>query len=160
MQVGAYAEGMVSDYLKSINNMVDENGEYVGDLDLRLQFYHAGFCLGYIYKSEMPINIGLSSRFGWGSIKWKSLGENEPPKELEDNVFVITPKLDIGFNLLPWVKMVVSGGYRFVTGIGGETYQYKSSGYPYNAIYEKGIFQVTSFDSYVVNIGFYFGNFN
>ncbi len=154
--IGGYGEWYLSEYEQTIREMVDDNNEFVGDLEVQLKFNHAGFIFGYLYKSEKPIHFGITSRFGWGLLKWEPVGTNNPPNDLQDNVFVITPKFDIGLNLTPWAKMVVGGGYRFVTGI-NESYPSRRPSSSY--ISDKGLFDSTALDSFVVDIGFYFGDF-
>ena len=155
--VGGYTEHYLSKYEETITNMVDENNDYVGSLDLRLRFNQIGGMIGYVYKASKPVHVGISSRFGWGGLRWKPYGDVEPDEKLKDNTFVITPRLNIEMNLTPWSRLFVSGGYRFVTGI-NETYSYRNFGQ--ENIYEEKIFDAGAFDSFVVNFGVYFGIFD
>lgn len=155
--VGGYTEHYLSNYEETITNMVDENDNYLGTVDLRLRFNQIGGMIGYVYKGSKSVHVGLSSRFGWGGLRWKPISDIEPEEKLTDNTFVITPRLNVEMNLTPWSKMFVSGGYRFVTGI-NETYPYKRAGQ--TNIYDEKAFDSSAFDSFVVNFGFYFGIFD
>lgn len=157
MVFGVYGERYMSKYEETIKQMFYEDEEF-NNLTVNLRFNQMGVWLGYIYKSNKPVHFGINSKFGWGRLRWKSDDDNEPPEKLKDNVFVITPKFEVEFNLTPWSKMVVGAGYRFVTGI-NETYlTNEHSLYPDN-IYETKLFDPKAFDSFVVNLGFFFGNF-
>lgn len=155
--VGGYTEHYLSNYEETIGNMLDENDNYLGIIDLRLRFNQVGGMIGYVYKASKPVHIGLSSRFGWGGLRWKPVGDVEPDEKLTDNTFVITPRLNVEMNLTPWSKLFVSVGHRFVVGI-DETYNYRRAGQ--TNIYEEKLFDSGAFDSFVVNFGFYFGIFD
>ncbi|MEZ5196590.1 MAG: hypothetical protein R2764_09360 [Bacteroidales bacterium] len=99
--LGGYTEHYLSNYEQTIINMLDENNNYLGIIDLRLRFNQVGGMIGYLYKASKPVHIGLSSRFGWGGLRWKPIGDVEPDEKLTDNTFVITPRLNVEMNLTP-----------------------------------------------------------
>lgn len=154
--IGGYGEWYMGDYQESVREMIGSDNELLDNFKVQLKFNHAGFKFGYLYKSQNPIHFGITSRFGWGKLRWEPVEDVETPIELTDNVFVITPRLEVGLNMAPWVKMFVAGGYRFVTGI-NETYESRRPSSSY--IRERGLFSTTALDSYVIDVGFYFGNF-
>ncbi len=43
------------------------------------------------------------------------------PTIMYDNVFVITPEVNLGLNLLKWMRLNVGVGYRVVTGVNETT---------------------------------------
>lgn len=101
--MGGYGLGLSNDLVYTAPN----DGIY------QIDFGHGGFWLGYIFRSEKLIHIGVNSKFGWGS-----LSVHEQNQLLDkDNVFVITPQIEIEANVTRWFKANAGLGYRYTAGV-------------------------------------------
>jgi hypothetical protein len=97
---------------------------------VRTTFSHAGIWAGVIFFPKKRFHLGISSRFGWGTIHLTE-GENNSyiyttNSRLEystDKVFVITPQLELDVAITSWLKCNVGVGYRYVSGIDYNRYK-------------------------------------
>jgi hypothetical protein len=101
--VGGYGMGNVID-----DQLYRFNGKQVG-----LQLGHGGLWFGYNFLPKKMVHFGLSSRAGWGGI---GVIDNKGNGLLNDGIFVFTPQADFALNVLPFMKVNLSVGYRVVTG--------------------------------------------
>lgn len=90
--------------------------------NLKQNFGHGGFWIGYIHKSHQAIHWGISSKLGFGSV---TLNEGTFRTDRNDdfawdNVFVANPQIEVEMNLLKWFKINLGFGYQFVTGFNKE----------------------------------------
>jgi len=81
---------------------------------LHIGFKHGGFWAGYLFKSNKVLHLGVSSKFGWGILSVDDNLENELDK---DNVFVISPQLELEANVARWFKINAGLGYRYTAGV-------------------------------------------
>jgi hypothetical protein len=103
---------------------------YYYDKKVRTTFSHAGLWVGGIFFPKKRVHLGISSRFGWGSIHLTE-GENNSyiyttNARLEystDKVFVVTPQLELDIALTSWLKCNIGVGYRYVSGIDYDRYK-------------------------------------
>ncbi|MEZ4984626.1 MAG: hypothetical protein R2795_06275 [Saprospiraceae bacterium] len=103
--VGGY--GMGTDY--PVHTI--KEGNLAGDYDLK--FGHGGLWLGVAPNAHKLIHFYGSTKIGWGKARLRQDKENI----LIDRVFVLTPELGFEVNLTEWLKMSVTGGYRWVNGV-------------------------------------------
>lgn len=118
---GAYGMGLTTRHTRKFS-IYNDNPEEPGAIETPLlytRFGHGGLWLGYIYNPQKAINWGANVKVGWGSItlsEYTGSDYNWAPYE-SDNVFVLTPELNMGLNLLKWMRVNVGVGYRLVTGV-------------------------------------------
>jgi hypothetical protein len=133
-------------------------------------FGHGGFYTGFIFGPNNPIHFGISSKFGWGGI---TIMDNyngnyyNPPyppypgypyNDYEvDQVFVITPQVEAEVNIAKWFKFNMGLGYRVVTGVDATYSAYADDGS--GAIEQVPYFDSNAFNSFTLQLGFYFGWF-
>jgi hypothetical protein len=97
---------------------------------VRTSFSHAGLWVGGVFFPKKRFHLGISSRFGWGTIHLTE-GENNSyiystNYRLEystDKVFVITPQIELDVAITSWLKCNVGFGYRYVSGIDYDRYK-------------------------------------
>ena len=75
-----------------------------------------GGVLGYIHKTNNAVNWGISGSVGIGRVKLLAI---PPGFQLEENIYddliiIVIPKLLVETNVTRWLKINVSGGYRFI----------------------------------------------
>jgi hypothetical protein len=87
------------------------NGENAGQYDVK--FGHGGLWLGVVPNSEKLIHFYGSTKIGWGKARLRQDKDNI----FTDRVFVITPELGFEVNLTQYLKMSITGGYRWVNGV-------------------------------------------
>jgi hypothetical protein len=154
--LGGYGTGLSTQHRYGDLTLKNDQGEVITYRDLYTQFGHGGFWLGYLHQSYKAIHFGISTKLGWGSV---SLSDNYYKGEQDDHyyslvndrVFVVTPQLEVEFNLFKWFKINTGVGYQFVTGV---DYTYIT---PDNGI--KKFFDSKDFNQPMVNLSFVFGGF-
>lgn len=113
--IGGYFEGLTT------NHYMNDMKTIVGIEKPKVSFEHGGFWLGYVYKHKKAIHGGLSMKLGWGEIDLDGDddddGEDDPDSKFADNIFAISPQVEMELNLAAWFKINIGVGYRFVTGI-------------------------------------------
>lgn len=118
--LGAYGMGLTTRHLKSYIQ-IDPSGNLRPDDQLYTRFGHGGLWLGYIHKPQNAIHWGVNTKIGWGGITLNDLVHPGSDYKWEnyysDNVFVLSPEVNVGFNLLKWMRVDLGVGYRLVTGV-------------------------------------------
>ncbi|MCB9082138.1 MAG: hypothetical protein H6555_10550 [Lewinellaceae bacterium] len=79
--------------------------------DLRLK--HSGFWLGYVTSPGKLVHFYSSARIGWGKAELRGDG----PAADSDRIFALTPEAGIEVNITTWMKIGLTGGYRWINGI-------------------------------------------
>ncbi|MBK8702768.1 MAG: hypothetical protein IPN33_03560 [Saprospiraceae bacterium] len=102
MFIGGY--GMGTSYPEYVTAAGDERN---------IRFKHGGFWLGYTPKPHKVAHLYSSLKIGWGSARLREDGDNIAT----DRLFALTPELGIEINLTRFVKVSLSGGYRWINGI-------------------------------------------
>ncbi len=90
------------------------------DTDNEIGFGHGGFWLGYNFMPNKVIHPVFHVQIGWGE-----LSERRPDGEKVnqgDNIFVLTPTLEMELNITNYFKIAAGGNYRYVTFIDEEGY--------------------------------------
>lgn len=124
---GGYGLGLSTRHSRGSLTMVKPGEGVVQYDDLYTQFGHGGFWIGYLHKSYKPVHFGASTKLGWGSLTMSNdiydhnFDSYDYYHIAYDNVFVITPQIEVEMNLLKWFKINASAGYQFVTGV-NQTY--------------------------------------
>ncbi|MFC2111389.1 hypothetical protein ACFLQ5_02945 [Bacteroidota bacterium] len=119
----------------------------------RISFGHGGFWIGYVHNSHKAVHFCTSAKMGWGQISiYDEYYDYKDPNEYlaKDNVFVVTPQLEMELNLTKWLKINFAGGYRIVTGV--------DKSYSINGI-SKYFYDDSDYSGPVANISFLFGGF-
>jgi hypothetical protein len=156
---GAYGMGLTTRHIRSydVYNYDDEENKLTEDLYTR--FGHGGLWLGYIHKPKNAIHWGVNVKTGWGSISLNDLRYPGSDYKWEnydiDNVFVFIPEVNLGMNILKWMRVNVGAGYRLVTGV-NQTYTYLENG----TLTEKNYFDKDALNSFTGNVTLAFGWFN
>jgi hypothetical protein len=162
--IGGYGLGLTTRHLNTVKRIEHysaiENTIYP---DLYTHFGHGGFWLGYIHNPHKAIHWSVSTKLGWGAVSltdklYRDYQENWN-NIMVDNVFVITPQVDLNMNLLKWMRMSVGVGYRAVTGV-DKTYKYYPNNDPLEVPVEKAYFDKNALNSVTGNITLAFGWFN
>jgi hypothetical protein len=124
-------------------------------VNLQLSFENSGLWFGYINNHKKLIHWGANMKVGQGLIALydKTKKYDKTDYLFKDNVFVASPEVEVEVNLLRWFKVNVGVGYRFVAGVGNETY-YNVNGdiVPF--------YKSSQFNSPYANVKFLFGCFD
>lgn len=111
--LGGYGMGITNDIEPSSANY---SSDYIFD------FGHGGFWVGYIFQPTHPLHLNFSTQIGWGGINLQQQ-DNYNDNTLEaDQVFVLTPALQIEMNVTQFFRIAAGANYRFVTGVEMEDY--------------------------------------
>mgnify|MGYP000262079745 CR=1 FL=1 len=102
--IGGYGMGNVVD-----DQLFRYNGAPVG-----LEMGHGGLWTGYRFFPKKKVHFGTSLRAGWGGIGVVDVNGN---RLLNDGIFVLTPQADLAFNVLPFLKINLTAGYRATLGV-------------------------------------------
>ncbi len=150
---GAYGMGLATQHNVADLKIKQSNGEVVNYPTMRTVFGHGGFWVGYIHKRKDALHWGVSTKIGWGVIGLvdADFDEDSHTRVGLDQVFVLTPQIEMEMNINRWFKVNIGAGYRFVSGV-DKTYT--------NANGEVVSFYKSSdFNSPQASISFLFGGF-
>jgi len=90
--------------------------DYVNDNPSdRLTLGHGGFWLGYSLFGQKPIHLAFSTLLGWGEFGIMQYEEYYP--YITDKLFVISPIVEIEFNLTRYFRIGAGATYNIYTGI-------------------------------------------
>lgn len=149
--IGGFGMGMTTEH--RFPTIYNDYGEPI-NIDYNVEFGYGGLWVGYIFMPNNPIHFGISSKFGMGALSlYDSDFEYDENDRHNDFVGVITPQAEVEMNLTRWFKISFGAGYRFVTGIGNETYRADALGT------RKEFFKEGDFNAPFANITFLFGGF-
>lgn len=158
---GGYGMGLTTRHLRSFDRYDYNTKENYYSEDLYTRFGHGGFWLGYIHNPKKAIHWGVNAKIGWGAVTLSDKTYSDVNYYTWDNynsdhVFVLTPQVDLGMNMLKWFRINVGVGYRFVSGI-EDTYAYQE---PNGEIVQKEFFDSNAFSNFTGNVTLAFGWFN
>ena len=154
---GGYGLGMSTRQNMGTISMMSPGGQEITYDNLYTQFGHGGFWIGYLHQSYKPIHFGASTKLGWGSLSMSNdvfdhnYDEYDYYHIAHDNVFVVTPQIEVEMNLLKWFKINASAGYQFVTGV-DKTYTSLSGD-------QVRFFDGKDYSQPMFNLSFVFGGF-
>jgi hypothetical protein len=117
--IGAYGMGLATEHDVEGLIVKQSNGEIIKYPTMRTVFGHGGFWLGYIHNRKDAIHWGASAKIGWGTIGLVDADfENDSHTKVGlDQVFVLTPQIEMEMNLTRWFKINIGAGYRYVSGV-------------------------------------------
>jgi len=157
---GAYGMGLTTRHIRNFTRYDYNLERNIYSPDLYTRFGHGGFWLGYIHNSRKVIHWGANAKIGWGSVTLNDLkypgNDYQWEKYASDNVFVVTPQIDMGVNLLKWMRVNVGLGYRVVTGL-DKTYAFEDSD---GQIVQKEYFESDAFSNFEGSVTLVFGGFS
>lgn len=80
-------------------------------------FAHGGLWLGYTYKQHKALHPYADVKLGWGHAGLKEdRDDKNRDSAYRDEIFAVTPQLGLEFNLSDWLRIGLTGGYRWVFG--------------------------------------------
>lgn len=150
---GGYGMGITTEH--NIDGLIikQSNGEIINYPTMRTIFGHGGFWLGYIHNRKEALHWGVSTKIGWGAIELidADFDTESHTKTGFDQVFVLTPQIEMEMNINSWFKVNIGAGYRFVSGV-DKTYV-NANGEVVN------FYKSSDFNSPQASISFLFGGF-
>lgn len=84
----------------------------------RLEFGYGGLVVRYHFFSSEVVNFAVGGLIGAGSIGVHDR-EQDPDdwKDMGETLFVVEPELGLYLNVTRWMRLGITGGYRFVSGV-------------------------------------------
>jgi len=151
--VGAYGMGLATEHKVDGLSIKQTNGTIIKYPSMRKIFGHGGFWLGYINNHKEALHWGVSTKIGWGAIGLCDADlENCDKGQIgNDNVFVLSPQIELEMNMTRWFKINIGAGYRYVSEV-DKTY------IDANGINKK-YYNTSDFNSPQLTIGLLFGGF-
>lgn len=151
---GVFAETLASNHSSEKLSVIRQDNRTKNYSNLKTNFGYAGIMIGYIYNTGKTSHLRLGAGVGLGSI---SLSENDLRLDFRENiindgVFLLHPKAELGFNLFRNIRSAIGVGYRWVTGA-NSAYRKPdgSKGHYFNNI---------DFSGPVISLSLNIGNFN
>lgn len=86
----------------------------------RLDFGYGGLILRYHFFSSQVVNFAVGGLIGAGAIAVYDRGADHQDIEWDkvgETVFVFEPELGLYLNVTRWMRVGITGGYRFVSGV-------------------------------------------
>jgi hypothetical protein len=90
-------------------------GGVTGDGGERVRISYGGFIVGLETPPVGPFRAGAEILLGGGTA---ILGDGSDPTH---DFYVVEPEAHVQVDLLPWMRLTVGAGYRFVLGLDGDT---------------------------------------
>ncbi len=123
---GGYGLGKTTRVPLSINKINDPSFEqnYAFRLDdMEIDFGHGGLFFGYVLNGNAALHPTFLVHFGWGNA---SIGDDESDPVRPDNIFVISPVIELEMNVTRFFRVGIGANYTFVTGV-NNLFDYKDS---------------------------------
>jgi hypothetical protein len=101
----------------------EQYGPEPHDPNDRLQFGYGGAIVRYHFFSRQMVNVSVGGLIGAGGLviaTWDGDGndwESDYSHKRGDGVFVFEPQVGGHANLTRWLRLGISAGYRFVSGV-------------------------------------------
>ncbi|MBK9292379.1 MAG: hypothetical protein IPM52_12245 [Bacteroidetes bacterium] len=158
--IGGYGMGLVTNHYKALNyKHPDDNSvngwNYGGD---PVQFSYGGLWLGKIFPLKNELSLSASGMFGWGSAGWKPVMSDRRRQKLyriEENIFVMQPRVVATYQPLRWMRLEAGLSYRAVFTSNKQFLDVSGPGAPrFRNFFESGDFSAPSF-----SFGIMFGAF-
>lgn len=97
-----------------MGNVVDDPIYTYRNTPVTLEMGYGGLWLGYLHQSHRAVHFNVTSRFAWGGM---ALVDSTNTTLLDDDFFMISPQVEMEFNVLPYMKLNVAGGYKMALGV-------------------------------------------
>jgi len=158
--IGGYGVGLVTNHYKPLfyQHPDDKPGSgwnFDGD---PVHFDHGGLWLGKIIPLDHDFALTASGMFGWGEVGWSpQMADRRKQRlyQIEENIFVMQPKVVVGYQPLSWLRLEAGLGYRIVFTSNKQYLDTSGQGAPrWRNFFEPGDFTAPSF-----NFGIMFGAF-
>jgi hypothetical protein len=108
--LGGYGVGKTNETPYNSNIENDDNKYNLG-------MGHGGFWFGYIIRPKKAIHLSLSSQIGWGAIsKKQKLPEDENITIESHSITVITPIIEVEYNISRFLKIGTGATWAYVSG--------------------------------------------
>ncbi|MBL7774951.1 MAG: hypothetical protein JNK89_03065 [Saprospiraceae bacterium] len=77
-----------------------------------------GFWLGYAIPSHKMLHVYTALKLGWGAAALRR-DDNDPydGDDITDGVLVLAPEIGAELNVLRWLRIALTGGFRLVGGL-------------------------------------------
>lgn len=98
------------------------------DNDDDLSLGHGGFWLGYSLLGNLPIHVSISSLIGFGTLGL--LPENSYINSVNDQIFVLTPIVELEANITRYLRIGAGASYGLYTGVNIEGYSSRNFSAP------------------------------
>jgi hypothetical protein len=76
-----------------------------------------GLWLGYTPRMHKLIHPYSSLKIGWGGVHVQRPNAGPNDEKFSDRITLIQPELGVEVNVTLWLRIVLSGGYRYVHGV-------------------------------------------
>lgn len=106
---GGYGQGLSTQNNHQVNFGTEDNPA-MRDVELGLR--HGGFWLGGDIWRQKIVHLTIDTKLGWGKARWR--GTEDFIRD--DRIFTFIPQLGAELNFTEFLKVAVTGGYRFVAG--------------------------------------------
>ncbi|MEZ5069972.1 MAG: hypothetical protein R2751_03130 [Bacteroidales bacterium] len=113
--VGGYGLGLTN----MIPDYVNQNTDHT------LTLGHGGFWMGYALAGNRPVHASLSTLVGWGEFGIMEFDRYYP--FVRDQVFVLTPMLEVELNLTRYFRLGIGATYNLVTMVDEGLHGYRSA---------------------------------
>lgn len=80
------------------------------------RFGHGGLWFGLVPKQYKLVHFYSSLKVGWGKADLIKEGDDKKDR-IRDRIFALTPEIGFEVNLTDFLKLSLSGGYRWINGI-------------------------------------------
>ena len=106
---------IINDFFIGGFGLGNTNNITANNMDYNLELGYGGIWTGYTFYGRRAIHPVFYTLIGWGSIT-----ENTPDNNplIEDDIFLVTPAVEVEFNITRYFRIGVSGNYRIVFGTG------------------------------------------
>lgn len=109
---GGYGYGLTNNFETVADTAKGSKGD--------VEFGHGGLWGGYTFMGRKVVHPTISLKAGWGSLNIDDMAAFQ--EYLRDEFFVLTPALEIEFNLWPWMKIAAGANYQWVNGLSNAYY--------------------------------------
>ncbi|HMM11797.1 MAG TPA: hypothetical protein PKE03_06875 [Bacteroidales bacterium] len=115
--IGGFGMSLLTSHYKPVVYLhPDDNSgkpmDYAGE---PVFFDYGGLWLGKIFPIEQDLTITASGMFGWGQVGWDpdiSDKRRRRMYRIEENIFVINPRVVATYQPLRWLRLEAGVGYR------------------------------------------------
>lgn len=114
-------------YGLGLTNNIPADANLVDDDDA-LSLGHGGFWIGYSLFGHLPVHLSVSSLIGFGELGL--LPANSYTNSLSDQIFVLTPIIEIEANITQFLRIGAGATYTLMTGVNIDGYSSRNFNAP------------------------------